>query len=151
MTGTNFSDWYQAGSGTLQAIMTRYAVATGFPRIASLSDNTANNEIAVVAFNPNPGTGMNVVNGGASQASTFISLTGNEVNMAFRYGTNDFAISLNSSNVTTDTVGTVPTVNQMLIGTGPLTSSPICSGWYKKIFFYNNRLINNELRSVSKL
>lgn len=151
MTGSNFSSWYQAGSGTLQAIMTRYAVATGFPRIASLNDNTVNNEIAILAFNPNAGIGMGVTNGGATQASTFISLTGNEVDMAMRYGTNDFAISLNSSNVTTDTSGTVPTVNQMLIGTGPLTSSPICSGWYKKIFFFNNKLINNELRSVSKL
>jgi hypothetical protein len=94
---------------------------------------------------------MTVTNSGSSQANTFISLTGNEVNMAFRYGANDFAISLNSSAVTPDTTGTVPTVTQMLIGTGPITSSPICSGWYKKIFFYNNKLINNELRSVSKL
>lgn len=151
MTGTNFSDWYQAGSGTLQAIMTRYPVSTGYPRIASINNNTVNNEIAILAFNPNNGIGMGVIDGGATQASTFISLTGNEVDMAFRYGANDFAISLNSSNVTTDTSGTVPTVSQMLIGTGPLTSSPICNGWYKKIMFFNNKLINNELRSVSKL
>lgn len=151
MTGANFSSWYQAGSGTLQAIMTRYPVATGFPRLVSLSDNTANNEIAILNFNPSAGVGVGVTNGGATQASTFISLTGNEENMAFRFGTNDFALSLNSSAVTTDTSGTVPTVSQMLIGTGPLATSPVCSGWYKKIFFFNNKLISNELRSVSKL
>jgi hypothetical protein len=151
MTGANFSSWYQAGSGTLQAIMTRYPVATGFPRLVSLSDNTVNNEIAILNFNPSAGVGVGVTNGGATQASTFISLTGNEENMAFRFGTNDFALSLNSSAVTTDTSGTVPTVSQMLIGTGPLASSPVCNGWYKKIFFFNNKLISNELRSVSKL
>lgn len=151
MTGANFSSWYQAGSGTLQAIMTRYPVATGYPRLVSLSDNTANNEIAILNFNPNAGVGVGVTNGGSTQASTFISLTGNEENMAFRFGTNDFALSLNSSAVVTDTSGTVPTVSQMLIGTGPLATSPVCSGWYKKILFFNNKLISNELRSVSKL
>ena len=66
---------------------------------------------------------------------------------AFAYKANDFARSFNGSSVATDTSGTIPTVNQMFIGSERGQYS--VNGHIRRIVYYPTRLSNDELRALT--
>jgi hypothetical protein len=152
MTGTNFSSWYNAVEGTLyvEGFVYTAPVNTVFPCLFSIDDNTSSNRIQLYRANNNgsPNAGLAVVNGGSIQA---LITAGNTQfqngKIAGAYKVNNFAASLNGAAAVTDTTGTIPTVTQMQIGTGPALAN--VNGTIRRIAYYPVRLANTTLQALT--
>jgi hypothetical protein len=149
MTGTNFSSWYNATEGTLFVTATNAGLlGTGSPRPASLSNGTNNNRIEFYG-STNTAIGFEVVNGNVSQVNIIQSANANTLNkLAGAYIVNNFALSINGQTVTTDTSGTVPSVDRMNIGNRQDLARPF-TGTIRQIAYYPRRLANAELRGIT--
>lgn len=151
MTGTNFSDWYNASEGTFLINANRYLATSGFPRMLSCSDNTAANEIALYLANATSRAQVLAIDNTVIQTNGFAVYSTQQINLCGRFKLNGFAGSLNGGAAFTDSVGTMPVgLTQMTIGTGPLTTSPIFSGHVQKISYWPQGLTNAEVQAFSK-
>ncbi len=116
LTSTNFSAWYTAlaAAGTFVAQGIR---PPGAGTAWQVDDGTANNRMSL-RFDAAGAAWFTVVVGGATQADINAgSVTaGGVFKLAVRWGTNDFAASLNGAAVVTDAAGTVPTVDRARLG-----------------------------------
>jgi len=115
MTGTNFSDWWQATRGGV-LVRALPSTVSGTRPLVQFDDNTANEIIALRGNTTNPelyivdgGTPQAQLDAGAIAANTPYSLTG-------WWDTNDCKARQNSGAVVIDTTATIPTVTQMRIG-----------------------------------
>ena len=115
ITGTNFSDWWQAGKGGVLARAVPSTVSGTRPLI-QFDDATADNIIALRGNTTNPelyivdgGTPQAQINAGTIAANTDYSLTG-------WWQTNDCKARKDSGAVVTDTMATIPTVTQARLG-----------------------------------
>jgi hypothetical protein len=90
--------------------------ASGTRGVASLNDNTANERASVLTSGTDPR--LVVVDGGVEQANVNGgTVTANQrTRVAVRINANDFAISINGGAVVTDTSGTLPTVDRLMLG-----------------------------------
>jgi len=90
--------------------------AVGTRGVASLNDNTANERASVITSGTDPR--LVVVDGGVQQANINggTITAGTRTRVAVRIGANDFAMSVNGGAVVTDTSGTLPTVNRLMLG-----------------------------------
>jgi hypothetical protein len=90
--------------------------AVGTRGAASLNDNTANKRIEVITSGTDPR--LVVRDGGVEQANINggTVTAGVKTRVAVRISANDFAISINGSTAATDTSGTLPTVDRLMIG-----------------------------------
>jgi hypothetical protein len=149
MTGTNFSDWYNATEGTMYAAVVSAPVANIAQQAWYISDNTTSNNMALrrntgglaaVAVNAG-GVAQADVSGGAVSASAFYKF-------AAAYKVNDFAVSLNAGAIATDTSGSVPVVSQLNIG-ATAAGIQYLNGTIKQIAFYPRRLENSELQAIT--
>jgi hypothetical protein len=115
ITGTNFSDWWQAGLGgtTVQALP---STVSGICPLIQFDDNTANEIIALRGNTANPE--LYIVDGGAPQAqidagtiaaNTAYSLTG-------WWQTNFCAARKDNGARVEDLTATIPTVTQARLG-----------------------------------
>jgi hypothetical protein len=149
---TTLTPWYNTTEGTLYTAFSVKGYNVGvFNAAAGFSDNTTTN---FIANRVNPATQgnyivrvagvdqANVVSSGTTTANTTIKI-------ASTYKANDFAMSLNGGTVVTDTSGTVPTVSRLVLGaTGTVGTNPL-NGWLRTLNFYNARLSNATLQSIS--
>jgi hypothetical protein len=144
------SPWFNAAEGTLFAEAQKiYSGSSGFPRLVQISDASNNNSItALWADSLNRLYGA-VTAAGATQADIGNNgLTQTAIHKtAFSYKINDFAISNDGASVVTDTSGTVPTVNRMLIGKDAGTT--FLNGYLRRITYYPRRLSDAELQAVT--
>jgi hypothetical protein len=133
MTGTNFSDWWQAGLGgaTVQALP---STVSGIRPLIQFDDGTANEIIALRGNTTNPE--LYIVDGGAPQAqidagtiaaNTAYSLTG-------WWATNDCKARKDSGVVVTDTTASIPTVTQARLGSD---GTNYLNGTLATIDYYN--------------
>jgi hypothetical protein len=115
ITGTNFSDFWQATRGGASVLATPSTVS-GVRPLVQFDDNTANEIIALRGNTTNPE--LYIVDGGAPQAqldagtivaNTPYSLTG-------WWQTNDCKARQNSGATVSDYTATIPTVTQARIG-----------------------------------
>ena len=117
MTGTNFSDWWNASAGTFVAEFD--GPASGTRPIVAADDNTANEVIMLYGSGTDPKA--IVTDGGATQADldagTLTANTSGKLGLSF--AANDFAACFNGGTVAVDTGGTLPTVTQARLGAGP--------------------------------
>jgi hypothetical protein len=158
MTGSNFSSWFRADEGTLYTESQLPTLQTGGnPRVASLSDNTNNNEMSTLYALGTPALGFNakVNNSFVAILSTTVAssaITSASKNAA-AYRVNDFAMSVNGATVATDTAGAIPIVNRLNIGAGPIdiSGSQGINGNIRKIAYYAKRLTNAELVSLTTI
>jgi len=113
MTGTNFSDWYDATQGTF---VFNALIPTGDGHLCTISDATANNRLTVRKSSTN--LIYEVIVGGATQASISVAspTVGTTAKLAVSYIANLFRFAVNGALGTDDTAGTVPAVSQMNIG-----------------------------------
>lgn len=144
MTGSNFSDWFNASEGTFVA-NSAALVASGYSRAVQVSDNTTSNFINVTTNT------SQIRTGGVFQAS-FTSggsvVAGQYYQTSLAYKLNDCASATNGGTTLTDTSVTLPTVNQMVIG--GQTTTNIGSGYIRKIMYWPSRLTNAEVQAFSK-
>ena len=122
MTGTNFSDWYNATEGSFE--VQGYVGPAGTRYALTASDNTANNRQAIY-LNTSAMADI-VINGGAVQANLAgASASLNQyVAAVHAYKLNNFAFSSSGSATTTDLSGTVPTANMLNIGGSVSQAAP---------------------------
>jgi hypothetical protein len=150
ITGTNFSSWYRQDGGSMLASASVLSPAAFTGRVYSINDNTLNNRIEVFRqadFQP----AYRVISGGADQAQLGLGAIWNTsgiVGTAAAYSANDFAVSANSSNVQTDSSGSIPTVNQINIGSLPGTS--YLNGPIARLDYWPRRLPNSVLQEMSR-
>ena len=90
--------------------------ASGTRGVVSLNDNTANERASVITSGTDPR--LVVVDGGVEQANiNGGTITANaRTRVAVRINANDFAASINGGATVTDTSGTLPTVDRLMLG-----------------------------------
>lgn len=115
ITGTNFSDFWQASKGGV-LVRARPGTVSGVRPWLQFDDGTANEIIALRGNTTNPelyivdgGVAQAQIDAGAIAANTDYSLTG-------WWATNDCKARLDSGAVVTDTSATIPTVTQARLG-----------------------------------
>lgn len=149
VTGTNFSSWYNQTEGTI------YLEAQCLAAIAAQTylaiDNGTSNNLITVRTSPSSATfeRAQIVDGGVTQVTLEAGgYTATSINnFGFAYKVNDFARSINGSSVLTDTSGTVPTVNQLFIGSE--RGQYFVNGHICRIVYYPTRLSNEKLRALT--
>ncbi len=115
ITGTNFSNWWQATRGGV-LVRARPGTVSGFRPWVQFDDGTANEIISLRGNTTSPelyivdgGTPQAQIDAGTIAANTDYSLTG-------WWATNDCKARLDSGAVVTDTSATIPTVTQARLG-----------------------------------
>ena len=145
MTGTNFSSWYRADEGTFYGEASPNAL-TSDSRYIHVGDSTNR----LLFWSSSSTFYVETRTSGTEQAS--LSFSGLAANTVFKfagtYKVNDFAASRNASAVQTDTLGTVPVVSQMFIGSNNLSANSL-NGNIKKLAYYPLRLTNSELQGLT--
>ena len=115
ITGTDFSDWWQAGLGgaTVQALP---STVSGIRPLIQFDDGTANEIIALRGNTTNPE--LYIVDGGTPQAQIDAGTIASNTNYSLTgwWATNDCKARLDSGAVVTDTSATIPTVTQAQLG-----------------------------------
>lgn len=147
MTGTNFSDWFNATEGTFQIQATPRVTNLNLG-VVSVDDGSNTNRIQMFAESSGNVRGQ-IVAGGVVQAALDTGTT--TANTPFKsvlaYKLNNTAAAVNGSATIQDLSCTIPTVNQMRIGS--LVGANYLSGWVQAIRYWPMRLINNEVQAFS--
>lgn len=147
MTGTNFSDWYNASQGTLEVQFSPNAVGAGTLgwSICCITDSS--------------GTGIEIYKN-TSGAYIFAYLGSNSANLGTMTagttykvstalnGTSSGSACVNAGSVSAITP-TAFTPNQMGIGKN-VAAPPVFCGYVKKINYWIQKLTNNEVQAISK-
>lgn len=141
MTGTNFSEWYRADEGTFYIEMRQPVANTQMFAVAATDG--VSKQISLY-FTGASVIGAYVVDSAGVQAN--IGNTAVSANVfgksAVAYKRNDFAISTNGVSAATDTSGTVPIVDRLVLrSSGSFT--------FRKIAYYPQRLSNTNLQALT--
>ena len=151
MTGTNFSDWFNASEGAFAVKANIYSLAGAFNMTYSANDGTANKTLSIRHAAANSTNIVSVVVDTTSQASMFC-LTNLAANTDFvaatGYKADNFAAAGNGGAIATDLTGTVPAVNQLELGSQ--ASTFYLNGWIKKLSYWPQRITNAEVQAFSK-
>lgn len=148
MTGANFSSWYNQNAGTMvcefapEGLTTGGAVSNVWAVNASATPST--NFIRLREGTVISGADAEMFTGGVSQVDTSsFALTANvAAKSAFAWATNSGMLAANGALIgAEDTSVTPPTVNQLLLTGG--------NKWLRQIAFYNTRLPNSTLQSLT--
>jgi hypothetical protein len=150
MTGTNFSDWFNAAEGTFSIdciINTKPAAQI----LMEMSDGTSNNRLQFQRDSSSTNLTYASIVGGAipvnlSRTGAFVSDVGS---ICAAYKLDSYAVAVQGGSVATDTSGGVPPLDRLRIGATVAGTAP-SSGWYQKISYYPQRLINAEVQAFSK-
>lgn len=148
MTGTNFSDWYNASEGTFEVQST---VGASGATVINVNDGGTSN-FMLFSANGSFGGGARTF---AIRTATVYQTTFNAATVSTQtvtqwcgaYKENNCANSVNAVSTVTDTLVSLPTVNQVYIGG---FTSPTLNGHMMKIMYWPQRLTNNEVQAFSK-
>lgn len=145
MTGSNFSSWYAAATGTF--VTTGDCPASGTRPLLEADDDTTTNLMRLYGSGTDPK--FDVTTGGAAQAS--IDAGSIVANTAFKfaaaYTVNDFAASASGGAAVTDVSGTIPTVDRLRIGADK--AGNYLNGHISAITYYNTRLTNAQIQALT--
>lgn len=153
MVGSNFSEWYSAGEGSLYADYYQNNGLTSGGNLLAISDNTNNNRIILTADGGSSGSiqpGLFVTAANVAQVGIVAGIgTQNSFNkITGAYAINNFACSFNGASVVDDTNGVLPVVDRAYIGSGAVGTAHI-NGTIKKLAYYPTRLSNLQLQSLT--
>ena len=140
------SSWYNQTEGTLYH-QGRTPTAANF---FSIDDGTVNNRITSYMTSATAPLFF-VATGGATQANISSSAitAGSLFTQASAFRANDFVIVTDGGTVSTDTSGSVPTVNRMVIGSNNFGSA-VVNGTIKRLTFWPVRLANTTLQQITQ-
>jgi hypothetical protein len=151
MTGTNFSDWFNATEGTF-AVASQIFGSSINRNLMTISDGTSNNNLGVRWASASQAQ-YTVTTLGSSQVN--IAPAGySDFNTTYKrvaaYKLNSFAQGINGILTGSDTSGTVPSVNQLIFANNATNSTiPLC-GWIQNLYYWPQRLTNAEVTAFSK-
>ena len=151
MTGTNFSNWFNASEGAF-AVQANVYLNTQTNRIVNLNDGTTANRFELFGSVASK-MGGSLITGGVSQGTISPVETFNSnqnFNFCYGYKQNNCAASLNAISIATTASSLIPAVNQMFIGFSNNAGSLPMSGYIQKIMYWKQRIINAEVQAFSK-
>jgi hypothetical protein len=152
MTGTNFSDWFNASEGAFAVWCSVPASAISFPAL-SVTDGTSAERIIINLLSNRNGTSFRVVDG-TDQANISRSApwsAGEQLVLVGAYKQDSFATAINASAVGTDTSGTLPTVDRLGFANSALNTPTSFGNMYiQKFMYWPQRLTNAEVQAFSK-
>ena len=145
ITGTSFSDWWQATRGGV-LVRARQSVVTGTAPLVQFDDNTADNIIALRGNTTNPelyikagSVDQATIDAGTIAANTSYRLAGT-------WNTNDCAASLNGAVPVLDGSATIPAVTQMRLGSD---GTNYLNGHIEAVEYYDQRITSAGLQIAS--
>ncbi len=151
MTGTNFSDWFNATEGALYSECSLISIASA--NVFVVSDNTVNNRLYIAttstglphlrAFVAGADQGLVNAAGGASVSTNTI------FKMVGAYKVDSACFSRSGLGVGTDNTYAIPTVDRAYLGSGAAGTAQM-NGHIQKIMYWPQRLINAEVQAFSK-
>lgn len=156
MTGTNFSDWYNASEGAFAAsgyFRDASAVGTaGLPLFTATDGVSASSNIFELRRQNNSGNPyirMMTYSGGNAETSSSLGFTtGQPVFAAMGYIVNNVSGAINGNTNVTDTVAVMPVgIDRLQLGS---SFNQYMNGWLQSLRFWPQRLTNNEIRAFSK-
>lgn len=143
ITGANFSSWYNSVEGTMFAEATTVKTS-GVTPIATAQNSGGSDRHQIIVFTSTAAT----VTGGVTQ-SLIGTNTSQSVRTAYAYKVNDFAACTNGGTVSTDTAGSVPTVNYATLGKFDFGGGESLNGHIRSFKYYPTRLSNSQLQSLT--
>lgn len=148
MTGTNFSDWYNATEGAFAATIVKLSSSAGTGGIFS-ANNGILNRIAVRALNTGPAN-LIVQNSGNVEASGSAATVtaGVPANVCMTYKQNSIIFASDATSIPEDTSCNIPTVVQLLIGTE--SGGDRFNGHFRSLRYWPQRITNAENTAFSK-
>jgi hypothetical protein len=146
MTGTNFSTWYNQAAGTFVIDADSYTIGSAdYPLTAS--DGTSNNRFG---FYRTTATIAGYVTTGAVD-QMYLTRGSIATNIPYKAAVtataNDGNMALNGTAAAGDTSITMPTLDRLSIGSN--NSSGFMSGHIRAIAYYNTRLPNTQLQTLT--
>jgi hypothetical protein len=152
MTGTNFSDWYTSGSGTIIVSTLLSALSTTAAQTSINLGVDGNNQIYLYANNTAGSRDAVIVTSGSGQGFNSISgaNTTSYTKQGFAFATNSSAHVINDGSPVTDATVTLPSAaNTLTIGSN-LSGFNLLNGYVAKIMYWPQRLTNAELQAFTK-
>lgn len=143
MIGNNFARWYNQTEGTVYG---QWGSVSTSSSVVNASDGTTNNRITIQNDNSFQGA---VLTGGAVQASLDGGTLTAVNKAAFACKANDFALSLSGGAAVTDSVGSVPNADRLILGANGAGTASFLNGTISRIAYYNRRLANTELTALT--
>jgi hypothetical protein len=150
MTGANFTSWYRADEGTLYDDSTFIGRATVGTDYQTLLQGPGSGVDNVISLGVTSGVSLFRIRRDASDQlniSTGGALLG-KMTRTIAYKTNDMAVCVNGGTVSTDTLGVIPIVNQLLI-LPRFLGNAVTSRTVRKIAYYPIRLTNAQLQAIT--
>lgn len=145
MTGTNFSDWWKATTGSVTASALPSTVSGTRPTV-QFDDTTANNFIVLRNNTTDPELYVKATTDQAQiDAGTIVANTSYKLSGA--WNTNNCAAAINGAAAVTDTSATIPTVTQARLG---CDGTNYFNGRLQTIRYWPQRLIDAEVQAFSK-
>ncbi len=143
MTGTNFSDWYSQSEGGFVVTAT-FSDLSAIKTIIEANDGTTSKHIRFTSDSNN----VNFqVSDTTAQAALAIGIVSGKFSAAGVYKANSFAACINGGTATTDSSGTVPSLNRISIGRR--ISDRYLNGRISRVTYFNTRLSNSILQELS--
>ena len=150
ITGANFSSWYRQDEGTVFADAAGVNNVGGATRrYCEIRDNTSTDRL-ILGYSATNNNRFLVVDDGATVAD--ISTTSTPIAKAIgAYKVNSFQLASNGLLGTEDGVGTVPTPNQMFIGSQEGgTAATFLNGTIRRLTYWPARLANSTLQQITQ-
>lgn len=150
MTGTNFSDWFNASEGSFFAEYDVYSITRNSGVVAA-SDGTINNRIIIRSTSSGTSASLGTVS-----ASTVwnISVLGQSVNTptsaCVSYKSNNIDFSKDGVIGLNDSSAGIPTVSQFVIGADATPATAILNGHVRSILYWNLKITAAETQAFSK-
>jgi hypothetical protein len=150
ITGANFSSWYRQDEGTVFAEASGVNNISGATRRYLEIRNTSSTERLVLGYATTTSNRFLVVDGGATVADVnVVSLP--TAKAAGAYKVNSFQLASNGVLGTEDTVGTVPTPDQLQIGSQEGSSAnTFINGTIRRLTYWPLRLSDSTLQEIAR-
>jgi hypothetical protein len=147
ITGTNFSSWYNQTEGSMLAVFSSFAASTNSQSVYAVSSGSS-----LTRWSAELITGVqHNVSVTTSQASITVGTfaTNTIYKSAFGVRLNSMQAAVNNVQGTEDTVGTMPTVNRLSIGSNANANANFLVGHIRSLTYYPTRLTNAELQALT--
>ena len=152
MTGTNFSSWFNASEGSFLTNFAFNNAAVTDSYAFEIDDATTANRVSIWRWSGNSKLFSSVVtaNSLVAQVERAAALSANTfIKTAVGFKLNDFGTSFSGVATQTDNSLTVPTVS-LLRFTGNGTGAFPFNGWWSQLYYWPQKLTNNELQAFAK-
>jgi hypothetical protein len=145
ITGTNFSDWWQAGKGSA-LVRARPLTVSGTRPLIQFDDTTADNIIALRGNTTNPELYVRVGGSDQAQIDAGTIAANTRYLLAGSWGENNCAASVNSRTPVLGGVATIPVVTQARLGSD---GTNYLNGHLEAVEYYDERVLNASLQVLS--